>query len=160
MKKTFVVVALAAIICIVAVFAHNTTSAAPNSKAFVGAWERFSSKTATGEPAEERLVRSFLIFSADGHYSQTVLPAGREKLDKPLPEITKEELLNRFTGVLATYGSYAIAENKLTRKIMTATSPNVEGTEFSQAFRFEGEVLILSSTTVGSKGEARFRRVK
>ena len=160
MKKTFVVVALAAIICIVAVFARNTTSAAPNSKAFVGTWERFSSKTATGEPAEERLVRSFLIFSADGHYSQTILPAGREKADKPLKEMTREELLNRFDGVNAFYGSYTIAGNKLTRKLITSTNPNVEGIDFVQTCRFEGDALILASTAEGNKAEARFRRVK
>ena len=160
MKKTFVVVALAAIICIVAVFARNTTSAAPNSKAFVGTWERFSSKTATGEPSEERLVRSFLIFSADGHYSQTILPAGREKVDKPLKEMTREELLNRFDGVNAFYGSYTIAGNKLTRKLITSTNPNVEGIDFVQTCRFEGDALILASTAEGNKAEARFRRVK
>src|SRR4051794_30573820 len=32
----------------IALFAHNAATAAPNSKAFVGAWERFSSKNAAG----------------------------------------------------------------------------------------------------------------
>jgi hypothetical protein len=160
MKKTFVAATLATIICAFAVLAHNSTSAAPNAKAFAGTWERFLSKDAEGKPAEERLVRSFLLFSADGHYSQTTLPAGREKLTKPVKEMTREELLNRFDGVSAFYGAYTIAGNKLTRKVITATSPNSDAAEFVQTFRFEGETLILSSTTAGSKGEARFRRVK
>ena len=160
MKKTFEVAALAAIICAFAIFAWNATYAAPNPKAFVGTWERFAQKDAEGKPAEERTVRSFLLFSADGHYSQTTIPAGREKLDKPLQEMTKEELLNRFDGVRATYGAYMIAGNKLTRKFITVTSPNAEGSELAQTFRLEGETLILSSTTAGSKAEARFRRVQ
>ena len=160
MKKTFVVAALAAIICAFAVFANNATSAAPNPKAFVGTWERFAQKDAEGKPAEERTVRSFLLFCADGHYSQTILPAGREKLDKPLQEMTKEELLNRFVGVIASYGTYTIAGNKLTRKGITNSNPNSEGTEFVQTFRIEGDTLTLTSTTAGSKAEARFRRVK
>ncbi len=160
MKKTFVVAALAVIICAFAVIAHNATSAASNDKAFVGTWERFSSKDAEGRPVEERLVRSFLLFSADGHYSQTILPAGRDKLTKPVKEMTREELLNRFDGVGAHYGSYTIAGNKLTRKLITSTNPSSEGAEFAQTFRFEADTLILSSTTAGSKAEARFRRVK
>ncbi len=160
MKKTLLIAVLAAITCAVAVLAHNATAAAPNAKALVGTWERFSLKDNEGKPAEERTVRSFLLFCADGHYSQTILPAGREKLDKPLPEMTKEELLNRFVGVVASYGTYTIAGNKLIRKSITATSPNAEGGELAQTFRLEGETLILSSTTAGSKAEARFRRVQ
>jgi hypothetical protein len=117
-------------------------------------------KDEAGKPAEERTVRSFLLISADGHYSQTVLPAGREKLDKPLNEMTKEELLNRFDGVRATYGTYTIAGNKLSRKYLTTTNPNEEGNGVVQSFRFEEEILILTSTTAESKREARFRRVK
>ena len=154
MKKILLVAALAVLTYAFAV------SAAPNAKAFVGTWERFSLRDEAGKPAEERTVRSFLLFSADGHYSQTTLPAGREKLDKPLNEMTKEELLHRFDGVRATYGTYTIAGNKLTRKYLTTTIPSEEGNDVVQVFRFEGDTLILSSTTAGSKREARFRRVK
>ena len=139
--------------------AGNTAASAPNQKAFVGTWERFSTKDAEGKAGEERLVRSFIIFSADGHYSQTTLPAGRAKSDKPLKEMTKEELLNRLEGTTAVYGTYTIAGNKLTRKEITDLNPNLEGTELVQMFRFEGDMLILTSAT-GNKFEARFRRVK
>ena len=139
--------------------AGNTAASAPNQKAFVGTWERFSIKDDEGKAGEERLVRSFIIFSADGHYSQTTLPAGRTKSDKPLKEMTKEELLNRVDGVRAVYGAYTIAGNKLTRKEITDLNPNREGQELVQIFRFEGDVLILTSAT-GTKSEARFRRVK
>ena len=154
MKKILLVAALAALTYALAV------SAAPNAKAFVGTWERFSLKDEAGNPAEERTVRSFLLFSADGHYSQTTLPAGREKLDKPLNEMTKEELLHRFDGVRAAYGAYTIAGNKLTRKYITLTNPNDEGKDLVQMFRLEGDTLTLTSATPSNKSEARFRRVK
>ena len=160
MKKTLLVAALAAITCAISVFAYNAAFAAPNAKAFVGTWERFSLKDEAGKAVEERLVRSFLLFSADGHYSQTTIPAGREKLDKPLQEMTKEELLNRFDGVRATYGAYTIAGNKLARKYITILNPNEEGKDMVQIFRFEGDTLILTSATAENKREARFRRVK
>ena len=140
-------------------FTSTTTASAPNPKAFVGTWERFSLKDDEGKANEERLVRSFLIFSADGHYSQTVLPTGRAKNDKPLKEMSKEELLNRFESTTAVYGTYTIAGNKLTRKNITNLNPNREGLESTQIFRFEGDVLILTPTT-GTKAESRFRRVK
>ena len=160
MKKTLLVAALAAITCAISVFAYNAAFAAPNAKAFVGTWERFSLKDEAGKAVEERLVRSFLLFSADGHYSQTTIPAGREKLDKSLQEMTKEELLNRFDGTRATYGTYTMAGNNLTRKYLTTTNPNEEGSGVVQVFRFEGDTLILTSATAENKREARLRRVK
>ena len=147
-------------IMLATLLAVTSTASAPNAKALVGTWERFSIKDDEGKPSEERTVRSFLLFSADGHYSQTTIPAGREKLNKPLEEMTKEELLNRFVGVRAVYGTYTVAGNKLTRKNITLTNPNDEGKDFIQMFRFESDILILTSTTAGSKAEARFRRVK
>ena len=150
---------IAITIMLAALLAVSSTASAPNQKAFVGTWERFSSKDPEGKP-RETVRTSFLLFSADGHYSQTTLPAGREKLNKPLNEMTKEELLHRFDGVGAGYGTYAIAGDQLTRKSITDVNPNLEGGEFTQRFHFEGEVLILSPTTAGSKNEVRFRRIK
>jgi lipocalin-like protein len=137
----------------------NTVASTPTQKVFVGTWERFSFTDVDGKPKEDRFVRAHLIFTADGHYSQTLLPAGRDKSNKPLKEMTKEELLKRFEGTEAMYGTYSIAENKLIRKKLTNLNPNAEGQEFVQIFRFEGDVLILTLPRA-STFEARFRRVK
>jgi hypothetical protein len=103
-------------------------------------------------------VRSHLVFSADGHFAQASNPSGREKLDKPVKEMTKEELLNRFEFVSSSYGDYSMAGDLLTRKSISNVNPNFEGTDFVQRFRFEGDLLILNSTK--TKGEVRFRRLK
>ena len=62
----------------------------------VGAWERFAMKDSTGAVVRDLPPAAFTVFSADGFYSQTAIPTGRAKLDKPLTEYTKEELFSRF----------------------------------------------------------------
>ena len=161
MKKTLIIAALAATTFTIssAMFLTNRADAnAPNRKDFVGAWERIALKDRDGQPVTGTAVPSQLIFSAAGHYVQVSNPPGREKLDKPIKEMTKEELLNRFEGVNGSYGTYMISDNSLTRKVISTTNLNLEGTEIKQTCKFEGDLLILSGTT--SKSEARFRRLK
>ena len=159
MNKKLIAIVMSVIALTVTLASLSAGNAAPNQKAFVGTWERISIKDTEGKALEERFVRSFLIFTADGHYSQNAFPAGREKITKPLKDITKEEILKGLEGATAVYGTYTIAGNKLTRKTIINIDPNREGTELAQMFRFEGDVLILTSAT-GTKSEARFRRVK
>ncbi len=139
--------------------AANTAALVQSPNPVIGTWERVSIKDAEGNALEKRLVASFLIFSTDGYYSQTVLPTGREKNDKSLMDLSKEELLNRFAGASAIYGTYTITGNQITRRMITSLDPSGEGVEFAQLFRLEDDELILSSA-IGTKAEARFRRVK
>ena len=138
--------------------AGKTAASAQDAKAFVGTWERIAVKDNDGKVVEDRLVRAHLIFSADGHFSQTIHPKGRDKSSKPLQEMTKEELLKRFDGAQGFYGTYTINGNKLIRPMLTSLDPNREGTgyTFVHTFRFEGDLLILTA----DKFEARWQRVK
>ena len=81
-------------------------------------------------------------------------------MDKPLTEMTKEELVARFDRVSAGRGRYAISGNRLTRTQLSNINPAMEGREFVQMFRIVGDTLILSSVNPASKGEARFVRVR
>ncbi len=101
-----------------------------------------------------------LIFSADGYYTQTEIPKGRALLQKTLEEMTKEELVGRFKGLVARFGTYRIADNILVRIDLSHSDPTEEGDDQVQAFRIEGDLLILSSPVPGDKTEARFRRIK
>ena len=160
MKKTLIIAALAAttFAIFVSVFlTYRADANAPNNKAFIGTWERFAGKDSEGQPSKT-VIPSSLIFNADGHYMQVTNPPGREKLDKPVKDMTREELLNRFEGVGGSYGSYSISGNTLTRKSSTNSDPNREGIELKQTYKFEGDLLILTGTT--AKYETRFRRVK
>ena len=129
----------------------------------VGAWERFSIKDSTGTDVTPAPPAAFTIFSAEGFYSQIAIPTGRAKVDKPLADYTKEELLARFNRAEARRGQYTISQsrNTLTRTYTTSLNPNSEGSEPQvQRFRIEGDVLILTSMSPGNKSEVRFRRAK
>ena len=157
-QRIATIIAFAAILSLALLPVFRATASAQNQKAFVGLWERIAIKGNDGQPVTGAVVPSQLNFNADGHYLQVTNPPGREKLDKPIKEMTKEELLNRFEGVSGGYGTYALSGNTLTRKSLTNSDPNREGTENKQTYKFEGDLLILNGTT--NKVETRFRRVK
>ena len=131
---------------------------APTS--LVGAWERVSLVDGQGKPTQPPAPAAFVIFSADGFFSQSGVPAGRQKTDKPLDQMTKEELLQRFNRLETRRGTYTVAGNRLTRRNVAHGDPTQEGTEQTQLFRVEGDTLILSSADPKLKSEARFRRAK
>src|SRR5215468_10838299 len=73
----------------VCVSAYAASALAQNQTPLVGAWERLSLKNAEGVDIQPPEPAAFVIFSADGYYSQTVIPTGRNKLKKPLEDMTK-----------------------------------------------------------------------
>ena len=138
-----------------------SAASAPSQKAFVGTWERISNKDAEGKALEERLLPSNIIFAADGHYSQTAFPTGREKVAKPVKEMTREELVNRLDGVLSSYGTYTVTGNKLTRKVLQHLNPASQGTDIVQEFRLEGDTLTLKVVSdLLKNSETVYKRVK
>src|SRR5499433_991016 len=143
---------------LVCVLAYGASVLAQNQPPLVGTWERFSLKNDEGVDIQPPEPVAFVIFSADGYYSQTVIPTGRTKLKKPLEDMTKDELLNRFQLLFAWRGTYTVSGNTLTRRVISHSNPNVEGGELVQEFRLEGDLLIW--TRPGSKAEARLRRAQ
>src|SRR5215475_5201828 len=88
---------------IVCVFVYGASALAQNQNPLVGEWERLSLTNAEGVDIQPPEPAAVVIFSADGYYSQTVIPTGRNKLKKPFEDITKEELLNRFQLLFAWF---------------------------------------------------------
>lgn len=115
----------------------------------VGVWERISLMRGTtqGQPPA---APEFLILTADGYFSESELPEGREKANKPLDQMTKEELVDRFRRTAASRGTYTIQGNVLIRKHIADLNPNAEGSDQVRNFRIEGDILILSA---GGPGE-------
>lgn len=144
----------------VAVAALVVPALAQAQPSIVGAWERVSLVDAQGKTSQPPAPPAFLIFSADGFFSQSAVPAGRAKVSKPLAEMTKEELIARYSRMETRRGTYTISGNRLTRRNVTHGDPNQEGTEGVQLFRIEGDTLILSSADPKAKNEARFRRAR
>ena len=142
----------------VCVVAYGARALAQTQNPLVGTWERFLLKNDEGVDIQPPEPAAFVIFTADGYFSQTVIPTGRNKLKKPLEDMTKDELLHRFQNLFAWRGTYTVSGNTLTRRIISHTNPNIEGTELVQEFRLEGDLLIW--TRPGSKAEARLRRAQ
>lgn len=108
-----------------------------NPNPLVGSWERIRSEPPS-PPA-------FLIFSNDGFFTQTILPVDRPKINKPLRELTKEELIFRYEQRVARRGPYRIEGNKLIRHDVAHHNPNLVGRENVELWRIEGDTLILSN---------------
>jgi len=134
--------------------------ASAQNNPLVGAWIRMSDINAQGVQQQPPTPAAFLILSADGFFSQTAIPERRPKVDKPLEQMTKEELVARFNRVVGRRGTYTIAGNKLTRHDVSNINPSGEGTDQIQLFRLEGDTLILTTEDPKSKAEVRFRRAK
>jgi len=122
---------------------------AQSTNPLVGSWERISLMRGTtqGQPPA---APEFLILSADGYFSESEIPEGREKVSKPLDQMTKEELVARYTRTAASRGTYTIQGNVLTRKHIADLNPSAEGSDQVRNFRFEGDILVLSA---GGPGE-------
>jgi hypothetical protein len=99
-----------------------------------------------------------LVIGADGYYSQITIPPGRSKPKNDWDHRTREELMKQFGGLRASYGTWKVAGNRLTRTRTASEDPGTEGTETVVEFRFEGDELVLKSQD--TQREARFRRMK
>ena len=127
----------------------------------VGAWARVSLKDSVGKAIQPPEPPAFVIFSANGVFSQTEIPAGRPKLNKQLAAMTKDELVARFQYVGAWRGTYVVAGTTLTRKTTADVDPTGESNELVQVMRFAGDTLVLTRVNPAvNKSEARFVRVR
>ena len=150
LARVFVLVTLAAV-----------GAARAQAQSVVGAWSRVSLKDSVGKAIQPPDPPAFAIFSANGFFSQSEIPAGRPKLNKELAAMTKEELLARFQRVGAWRGTYVVAGTTLTRKTTANVNPNEEGNELVQVMRFAGDTLVLTRVNPAvNKSEARFVRVR
>jgi hypothetical protein len=133
------------------VFALAAVSGMPQTapNPLVGSWHNV---------AAPPLPQVLLIIGADGYYAQIAIPPGRSKPKNDFDRRTREELLKQFGGVRASYGTYKVTGNKLTRMLSGSEDPGSEGTEKVQEFRLEGDVLVLKNPD--AQREIRFRRMK
>jgi hypothetical protein len=87
-----------------------------------------------------------------------IIPPGRTKIDKPVEQLSREELVERFGKIEARYGIYSISGDRLTSIQKSNANPNLEGSVINQIVRMDGEILVLRNPQNGNV--ARFRRVK
>jgi len=149
---------LARVACVVLLSSVVVSAQAKDPVA--GAWERISQKNLTTGEVQAAPNPQLRVIYANGHYIQFTAEAGRNKTDKPIAELTKDEMVDRLR-MQGNSGTYRVEGTRLTRKIITAAAPVNEGRETTTDFRIEGDVLITTSTNAqGQKSESRFRKLK
>jgi hypothetical protein len=134
--------------------------AGAQAQSLTGAWRRLSLRDSAGAAIQPPEAPAFVIFSANGYFSQSAIPTGRPKNDKALAAMTKDELLARFEHVDVWRGTYTLSGNRLTRNVLAHIDPSGEGGKFVQIVRFKGDTITLTSPNPAAKSEARFVRVR
>jgi len=132
-------------VLVVCLLAIGSMAYAADKDKLIGVWQIVSTKSLeTGETNTSP--RPAHIIFAKKYFSYIAADADRKKIDKPADEKTREELLdmNKFA---ARFCSYTVAGNKGTTRRLQAKNPNIEGTENAWDFRFDGEHLIIKTTS-------------
>jgi len=138
---------------------------AQKNNAFVGVWEEVGGTNAKGEQ-ETGNAGMRRIFTADGFYSITFgrQCAGTQVVNKPLPEMSKEELLDRLRCVIAQDGNFTVDGDKMTITRRSANVPQNIGTTQVMQWKVENGELslkILSDTGQAPVGQiTRYKRLK
>jgi hypothetical protein len=148
----------------VVTFALGVSAQAQTKGAFVGVWEEVGGTNAKGEP-ETGNAGMRRIFTADGFYSIAFgrQCAGTQVVDKPLQELTKEQILDRLRCVIAQDGSFTVDGDKLNITRRSAQAPQNVGTKQVMQWKVENGELslkILSDTGQAPVGQTtRYKRL-
>ena len=148
-----------------AIYLLGFVTHAQGNKAFVGVWEETHSLGAKGEPGTGNAGMR-RIFTADGFYSITYgrQCAGTPAVDKPLPELTKAQLLDRLRCVIAQDGSFTVDGDKLNISRRSDNNPPAVGSKQVMQWKVENGELslkVLSDTGLPTVGSVTFyKRLK
>lgn len=101
----------------------------------------------------------------DGYYSLSNAADGRKALTKPVPEMTKEELLDRFQSLQVQDGTYdVIAPNRIVIRRRVSQFPQNHKTEQVMEWKVTGDQLsltIISDTGSAPVGQiSTYKRLK
>jgi hypothetical protein len=149
----------------VLIFVLSPITRAQSKNAFVAAWEEIGSTNAKGEPGTGN-VGMRRIFTAEGFYSTAYgrQCAGTQPVDMPLPQLTKDQILDRLRCVIAQDGSITVDGDKLDITRRSANVPQNIGTHQVMQWKVENGELslrILSDTGQAPVGEiTRYKRLQ
>jgi hypothetical protein len=101
----------------------------------------------------------YVKFGADGYWSMMEMPDQRPKMDKPLEEMTREELFQRFDKVEGGWGHYIVKREFVNRIHLGNIAPGPVGGNQIREYVFEGEVMNLAGTGPNRSPQARVRRL-
>jgi hypothetical protein len=95
------------------------------TNSLVGTWH---------DVASPPIPQTVLMIGADGYYSQITVSPGRSKPKNDFDHRTREELMKQFGGLRASYGTWKVAGNRLSRTRTASEDPGLEGTETVVSF--------------------------
>ena len=145
------------------IFAQGVVAQAQNKNAFVGVWEEVGGTNAKGE-AETGNAGMRRIFT-EGYYSIAFgrQCAGTQVVDKPLQDLTKEQIFDRLRCVIAQDGSFTVDGDKINITRRSAQAPQNVGTKQVMQWKVENGELslkILSDTGQAPVGQVtRYKRL-
>lgn len=136
--------------------ASRASSASPareqSRSPFEGVWDeiRLREGNAADGQKPNHMRRMFL----DGYYSLTNASEGRRKIDKPVAQMTREELLDRFRSLQVQDGTYqAAGPNRILLKRRVSQFPENHGTEQVMEWSIDAND-VLSLKIISDTGSA------
>ena len=122
----------------------NVPAPAPDFTQMVGTWVRVSilRNGYSVQPPDAPLMVKFMN---DGWWSMMEFPAGRQKVNKPLAQMTPAELFNRFDRMGGGWGNYPTMGQYNYRHHKEGLTPGGENTQL-RSWHFNNNLLVLSGT--------------
>jgi hypothetical protein len=173
MKRAWIVVVAAVVVCLVAGFrwsdVSGTSRHAAGSNPLVGTWTLVLVDNVLPDGSRVHLYgptpSGLLMFDAGGRYSLQIMSEGRPPFAaKDKSRGTADEYRAAVQGSNAHFGTYAIdqAVRTITFRIEHASFPNWEGTAQERSFSLVGDRLKYTvpapTTGGGAVGEVEWRR--
>ncbi len=141
-----------------ALFALSVLAQHPDfdTNPLIGTWERVSllRNSLSVQPPDAAL---YLKFGADGYWSMMEMPDDRPKVNKPLEEMTKQELFDRFDNVEGGWGYYIVKRDIVNRIHDEDISPGRDGAQHIREYIFEDKIMNLAGTGANRSPQARMK---
>jgi hypothetical protein len=120
--------------------------------AFEGVWDEI--RLRDGNAAEGQKPNHMRRMFLDGYYSLTNASEGRRKIDKPVAQMTREELLDRFRSLQVQDGTYEMTgPNRILLKRRISQFPENHGTEQVMEWSIDASG-VLSLKIISDTGSA------
>jgi len=130
----------------------NSTARESARLAFEGVWDEIRLREGNSSDGQKpnHMRRMFL----GGYYSLTNASEGRRKIDKPVAQMTREELLDRFRSLQVQDGTYeTIGPNRIRLKRRISQFPENHGTEQVMEWSIDAKD-VLSLKIISDTGSA------
>jgi len=123
------------------------------TNSIVGVWELQSGAMVASDGTETQLwdegAGGFLIYTADGYFSEQLMQGGRKLFTTPdFRSGSPEEKAHAAESYVAYSGKYSCAPGSVTHHPIVHLFPNLVGVDQPRAWSIEGDILTLTTPKV------------